>query len=364
MRTVRHGIGWAPANILLLSVANQLDCQHTLWDIVFFAIRSHYFCTIIALFFSYYLISYCHYLSESTSTQDDTTTTTTTLSTNAADFESTSTQDDTTTTTDSTTTLSTTAANSELTSTQHAQDDTTTTTDSTTTLSTTAANSELTSTQHAQDDTTTTTDSTTTLSTTAANSESTSTQDDTTTTTTTLSTNAADSESTSTQDDTTTTTTTLSTNAADSAPGWKCTSSKCYRLYDEQERVWADAKAFCSEIDPVNTPYGYRSPSLLFLNTEKEANDLLALQLGLTDEMWVWVNCDDQSTEGEFVCDVDGNGTPSSSFWWDQGEPNNYGGQDCVAFNRQWSELLKWNDISCSLTRHTICQFIVGQPEQ
>nr|XP_054764649.1 uncharacterized protein LOC129271296 [Lytechinus pictus] len=150
-----------------------------------------------------------------------------------------------------------------------------------------------------QDETTTTTDSTTTLSTTAANSESTSTQEDmTTTTTATLSTTAADAESTSTQDDTTTTTTTLSTNAADSVsdekittegstnpqyppapPGWKCTSSKCYRLYDEQERVWADAKAFCSGLDPVNTANGYRSPSLLFLNTEKEANDLLALQL-------------------------------------------------------------------------------------
>ncbi|XP_063962626.1 CD209 antigen-like [Lytechinus pictus] len=169
------------------------------------------------------------------------------------------------------------------------------------------------------------------------------------------------------EDMTTTTTATLSPTAADAAPGWKCTSSKCYRLYDEQERVWADAKAFCSEIDPVNTPYGYRSPSLLFLNTEKEANDLLDLQLGLTDGLRVWINCNDQSTEGEFVCDVDGNGTPSSSSWWDQGEPNEWSGQDedCVAVvKRKWSELLKWRNIPCSWTIYTMCQYIVGQPEQ
>nr|XP_054764653.1 C-type lectin domain family 17, member A-like [Lytechinus pictus] len=142
------------------------------------------------------------------------------------------------------------------------------------------------------------------------------------------------------------------------SPEWFCTSSKCYRLYDEQLRNWADAKAFCSGLDQVNTSYGYRSPSLLFLNTEKEANDLLALQLGLADWMLVWINCNDQLTEGEFVCDVDGNGTPPSSSWWDQGQPNNSGGQDCVAVNRQWSELLKWRDVPCSRTIYTMCQYI------
>ncbi|XP_063962515.1 alpha-N-acetylgalactosamine-specific lectin-like [Lytechinus pictus] len=179
----------------------------------------------------------------------------------------------------------------------------------------------------------------------------------------------------------TTTTTTLSTTAADSdekittegstnpqyppaPPGWKCTSSKCYRMYGEQLRNWADAKDFCSELDQVNTSYGYRSPSLLFFNTEKEAREITALLLGSANRMRVWINCNDQLTEGEFVCDVDGNGTPPSSFWWNQGQPNNYGGQDCVAFNRQWSELLKWRDASCSWARYTICQFIVGQPEQ
>ncbi|XP_041474798.1 mannose-binding protein C-like [Lytechinus variegatus] len=81
--------------------------------------------------------------------------------------------------------------------------------------------------------------------------------------------------------------------------------------------------------------------------------------------MWVWINCNDLATEGEFVCDVDGNGTPPSSSWWKDGHPDgsSYGEADC-AVTRWRFELLKWYDVPCSLNEYTMCQFIIGQPEQ
>ncbi|XP_063961441.1 hyalin-like isoform X2 [Lytechinus pictus] len=141
---------------------------------------------------------------------------------------------------------------------------------------------------------------------------------------------------------------------------WKCTSSKCYNL-DEQQRKWAVAKAFCSGLDPVLTVSGYRSPSLLFHNSNEEAADLRNLLSSHSE--WVWINCNDHFKEGDFICDVDGAGTKQSSEWWHNGEPNNLlVSEDCVIVNYPLiTDRLKWFDVPCSSQCLTVCQLILGQ---
>jgi hypothetical protein len=65
-----------------------------------------------------------------------------------------------------------------------------------------------------------------------------------------------------------------------------------------------------------------------------------------------WIDLDDSDEEGVWVW---GNGeTLTYDTAWSPGEPNDYGGEDCVHAN--WDGLSTWNDIPCSATYPFVCQ--------
>merc|ERR1711874_63042 len=120
--------------------------------------------------------------------------------------------------------------------------------------------------------------------------------------------------------------------AAEGCPaGWMGTDGGdfCY-LVSRDTMNWYSAQEFCWENG------GYLAE---FFSSEEEArvDDILATDLdywiGLTDSasegVWKW---QESRVEAEYVN-------------WDQGEPNNNGGEDCVEKGSRYSEL--WNDRPC-----------------
>ena len=114
-----------------------------------------------------------------------------------------------------------------------------------------------------------------------------------------------------------------------------------HKYYISREWLsWADAKARADALG------GY----LLTINSEAE-NTWVKDNLG--DYKWdsYWLGLNDINEEGTFVWD---NGSESTySNWW-QGEPNNAGDEDVVAFNAYEG---KWNDLPSQDGRFFIIEF-------
>ncbi|XP_053868480.1 CD209 antigen-like protein C isoform X1 [Malaclemys terrapin pileata] len=120
-------------------------------------------------------------------------------------------------------------------------------------------------------------------------------------------------------------------------PGWQHFEKNCY-FFSTSTKSWLDAKQFCTN----------EGSHLVIVNTKQEQT-FLSNQLIEPDVYWLGLS--DSAKEGEWRW-VDG--SPLSVRFWGPGEPNNVGqhGEDCVhlRFNG------KWNDATCSLTEHWICE--------
>ncbi|XP_041474462.1 uncharacterized protein LOC121423208 [Lytechinus variegatus] len=145
-------------------------------------------------------------------------------------------------------------------------------------------------------------------------------------------------------------------------PEWHCISRKCYRL-DTGEKSWKDARNYCHSLSAVITITGPKEPSLLFADTTEKLPPLLAPIF--IDKFSIWINCNDKQEEGNFTCDIDGQGTKEGKQSWAPGEPNGDPDQitgkdeDCaaVSINPQDWVVRGWYDIICStLYSNTICQ--------
>ncbi|XP_039371003.1 low affinity immunoglobulin epsilon Fc receptor-like [Mauremys reevesii] len=120
-------------------------------------------------------------------------------------------------------------------------------------------------------------------------------------------------------------------------PGWQHFEKKCY-FFSTLIKSWSDAKQFCTN----------EGSHLVIVNTKQEQM-FLSNQIMEPDVYWLGLS--DSAKEGEWRW-VDG--SPLSVRFWASGEPNNVGheGEDCgsLRFNG------KWNDATCSLTEHWICE--------
>ncbi|XP_039370990.1 low affinity immunoglobulin epsilon Fc receptor-like isoform X1 [Mauremys reevesii] len=120
-------------------------------------------------------------------------------------------------------------------------------------------------------------------------------------------------------------------------PGWQHFEKKCY-FFSTSTKSWSDAKQFCTN----------EGSDLVIVNTKQEQR-FLSNQIMEPDVYWLGLS--DSAEEGEWRW-VDG--SPLSVRFWASGEPNNVGqqGEDCGSFRFNG----KWNDATCSLTEHWICE--------
>ena len=88
---------------------------------------------------------------------------------------------------------------------------------------------------------------------------------------------------------------------------------------------------------------------LISISSEEE-NTFVAEQANtLTDGKW-WIGLNDRDTEGEYIWE---NESPFDFESWNEGEPNNYDGdENCV---EMYSNTGLWNDVHCRNEQGFIC---------
>ena len=101
----------------------------------------------------------------------------------------------------------------------------------------------------------------------------------------------------------------------------------------------------------LNLESRYENTSLWTPNTLEEYS-VFSDQLTQLSSKPFWLHLTDQTQEGTFLW---GDGTPLKFDNWNNGEPNDWGGQeDCATFNCGGET--EWNDVSCNDRYGFICQ--------
>ncbi|XP_053533495.1 CD209 antigen-like protein E [Ictalurus punctatus] len=91
----------------------------------------------------------------------------------------------------------------------------------------------------------------------------------------------------------------------------------------------------------------------LVIIKSKEEQEFIGKQLGSSR---AWIGLSDRAVEGDWIW-VDG--TPLTTAFWDEGEPNNEGEEDCAEIFSLNGTF--WNDQKCSNNKHWICERRVSQ---
>ncbi|XP_071849538.1 alpha-N-acetylgalactosamine-specific lectin-like [Apostichopus japonicus] len=135
--------------------------------------------------------------------------------------------------------------------------------------------------------------------------------------------------------------------------GWTFWGSACYRFFNSPKSTWIDAEANCNRYSLYQ---GRRLVGhLATITSSKENTFLLNLWKTIRSDTPVWLGYNDRKNEGNFV-DVKGF-SPKFTFW-DQAEPNDAGGEDCVVI---WNsdknhDNGSWNDVPCESQYAYVCK--------
>ena len=90
-----------------------------------------------------------------------------------------------------------------------------------------------------------------------------------------------------------------------------------------------------------------------FLVEINDSDESEFLKMILTDELNYWTGLTDLAEEGRFVWQE--SHTEASWTNWAEGEPNNFGNEDCVALERRMGHL--WDDVGCDgFNAHALCE--------
>ncbi|XP_078513358.1 C-type lectin domain family 17, member A-like isoform X1 [Lissotriton helveticus] len=116
--------------------------------------------------------------------------------------------------------------------------------------------------------------------------------------------------------------------------GWRWFRKACY-YFSSTDHTWESAKEFCLN-------YGAH---LVIVNDQEEQ---AFLDKNRNNKVH-WIGFSDSGNEGKWHW-VDGS-APTFTFW-NEGEPNNSGGEDCATLRSNG----KWNDRSCNSNCHLICK--------
>ncbi|XP_032107869.1 CD209 antigen isoform X7 [Sapajus apella] len=119
---------------------------------------------------------------------------------------------------------------------------------------------------------------------------------------------------------------------------WTFFQGNCYFMSNSQ-RNWHDSVTACQEV----------GAQLVIIKSDEEQN-FLQLQSSRSNR-FTWIGLSDLKQEGTWQW-VDGSPLSSSlRRYWNQGEPNNIGEEDCAEFNGNG-----WNDDRCSAAKFWICK--------
>uniref|UniRef100_A0A2K6UTL5 C-type lectin domain-containing protein n=1 Tax=Saimiri boliviensis boliviensis TaxID=39432 RepID=A0A2K6UTL5_SAIBB len=119
---------------------------------------------------------------------------------------------------------------------------------------------------------------------------------------------------------------------------WTFFQGNCYFMSNSQ-RNWHDSVTACREV----------GAQLVIIKSDEEQN-FLQLQSSRSNRL-AWMGLSDLHEENTWQW-VDGSPlSPSLKRYWNQGEPNNIGEEDCAEFNGKG-----WNDDRCSVAKFWICK--------
>eukprot|EP00057_Strongylocentrotus_purpuratus_P013359 XP_011667833.1 PREDICTED: neurogenic locus notch homolog protein 1-like [Strongylocentrotus purpuratus] len=139
---------------------------------------------------------------------------------------------------------------------------------------------------------------------------------------------------------------------------WTCSNStdRCYNR-SPSKLDYDGAIAYCSGLNPVSPIPETGNTSLLFVSTGAEIGEVQTI-LAITDQ-YVWINCNDRVVEGEFICEIDANGTTTPARNWEPDQPSVGTSQQCVAVSTVHTQ---WEDKSCGDNYDTVCQIYITSP--
>uniref|UniRef100_A0A2I3GQ67 CD209 molecule n=1 Tax=Nomascus leucogenys TaxID=61853 RepID=A0A2I3GQ67_NOMLE len=119
---------------------------------------------------------------------------------------------------------------------------------------------------------------------------------------------------------------------------WTFFQGNCYFMSNSQ-RDWHDSITACQEV----------GAQLVVIKSAEEQN-FLQLQSSRSNR-FAWMGLSDLNQEGTWQW-VDGSPlSPSFKQYWNRGEPNNIGEEDCAEFSGNG-----WNDDKCNLAKFWICK--------
>ncbi|XP_034143332.1 C-type lectin domain family 17, member A-like [Esox lucius] len=121
--------------------------------------------------------------------------------------------------------------------------------------------------------------------------------------------------------------------------GWIKFESKCY-YNTTLKKTWEESRQDCIA----------RGADLVIINSREEQSLINQLYVPGND---AWIGLTDSDTEGTWIW-VDG--SPLTSAFWDNKQPNNINNQDCVEVNHSSSDPGVWNDDGCHKTNSWICE--------
>ncbi|XP_030792928.1 CD209 antigen-like protein 2 isoform X3 [Rhinopithecus roxellana] len=119
---------------------------------------------------------------------------------------------------------------------------------------------------------------------------------------------------------------------------WTFFQGNCYFMSNSQ-RNWHDSITACQEV----------GAQLVIIKSAEEQN-FLQLQSSRSNR-FTWMGLSDLNQEGTWQWVDDSPLSTSFKQYWNRGEPNNIGEEDCVEFNGNG-----WNDDKCSAAKFWICK--------
>lgn len=117
-------------------------------------------------------------------------------------------------------------------------------------------------------------------------------------------------------------------------------------------RSWQEARDFCKRQGGDLAVINSREKNLVISELINKYADLMGPVVPFTG---FWIGLRDVDDEGTWKW-LDG--TPLTDSFWNIGEPNNQGNEDCAATYRRSNPFFAWNDAPCSHGLKWICEMI------